>query len=972
MGTHGAVGAKTRAVTAGNRANKSTDATPGASRFLNLSNWPVSRRLFAVIVLALVMGLVFGGLRIASAETSATQFGRVSQLATLGQRLTALIQDLQDERDQTLTYLAVSQAQPLAPYYARTNAAVVAVQGTTAGIGSGFPVNIQNGVATVNADITGPRLKNLHNTLSPQAPQDELAVIANYGAVISDMINLADQVAQGVSDASLTSDVRAFNALALAKEQLSQQRALLNYSFSNPGDNPPASVAVDPNTELALQIASQEEFSNESAFQQAATPAERAFLASTLSSSAAATSVAAAQNIEGNVIANEGSAAPAISGSPLGLSILGAEDSTSMNPTTADLKRGSTAWDAGMGADIGALQNTETLLADNIASRASQLHSGAQQSALITAVITAVVLLLVLLATVLVARSLVLPLRRLRAGALDVATVQLPERVKRLSESPDPAADLDVAPIPVLSSDEIGQVARAFDQVHSEAVRLAGNEAVLRTSFNAMFVNLSRRSQSLIERLARMIDSLEQNEDDPDRLSNLFSMDHLVTRMRRNSENLLLLAGHESPRKWTEPVPLADVTRAATSEIEQYARVVLNVQPGVAVVGPAVSDVVHLLAELIENATIFSPKDSPVQVSAQELTSGGVLIEVTDRGIGVSESRLAEMNWRLDNPPVMDVSVSRHMGLFAVARLAERHRIRIRLRPASPQGLTALVWLPDTVIERSARAFSGTGSWQPPVAESGGFLQSRRASGVHSIAGTAATSQRSSGRHGMVRAEESTAIQSSVTLPEQTSTATSNWFRSRHTVLGAQSRMPVNGGGNGNGADYSNGNDYSHGNGADYGNGGLAAGMSSGAPGQQSGGWGADSGAGWGSSDTGGWGAADTGSWNTGGRRPADIVADPVQGDQTSAGLPLRVPKANLIPGSAPGARNSGGTPGAAAPGGTGLPSRLGGNGNEANSLAAPLPQRSPDMARSRLSGFQRGARRAESQPPRAGEGTDR
>jgi signal transduction histidine kinase len=972
MGTHGAVDAKTRAVTAGNRANKSTDASSGGSRFLNLSNWPVSRRLFAVIVLALVMGLVFGGLRIASAETSASQFGRVSQLATLNQRLTVLIQDLQDERDQTLTYLAASEAGPLAPYYARTDQAVVAVQGATAGIGSGFPVNIQNGVATVNADITGPRLKNLHNTLSPQAPQDELAVIANYGAVISDMITLADQTAQGVSDAGLSSDVRAFNALALAKEQLSQQRALLNYSFSNPsGDTTPGSVAVDPNTELALQIASQEEFSDESAFQQAATPAERAFLAGTLSSSAAATSVAAAQNIETNVIANEGSAAPAISGSPLGLSILGAEDSSSTNPTKADLERGSTVWDAGMGADINAQQNTETLLADNIATRASQLHSGAQQSALITAVITAIVLLLVLLATVLVARSLVLPLRRLRAGALDVATVQLPERVKRLSDSPDPAADLEVAPIPVLSSDEIGQVARAFDQVHAEAVRLAGNEAVLRTSFNAMFVNLSRRSQSLIERLARMIDSLEQNEDDPDRLSNLFSMDHLVTRMRRNSENLLLLAGHESPRKWTEPVPLADVTRAATSEIEQYARVVLNVQPGVAVVGPAVSDVVHLLAELIENATIFSPKDSPVQVSAQELTSGGVLIEVTDRGIGVSESRLAEMNWRLDNPPVMDVSVSRHMGLFAVARLAERHRIRIRLRPASPQGLTALVWLPDTVIERSARTFTGTGSWQPPVEQSSGFLQSRRTSGVHSIAGAAA-SQRSSGRHGIVRAEDSAAVQSSVAVPEQTSTATSNWFRSRHTVLGAQSRMPVNGGGNGNGADYGNGTDY--GNGADYGIGGSAVSTPSGTSGQQqSGGWGEDSGTGWGSSDTGSWGAADTGSWSTGGRRPADIVADPAQGDQTSAGLPLRVPKANLIPGSAPGARNGGGAPGGGTPGGgNGLPSRLGGNGTEAHTLAAPLPQRSPDMARSRLSGFQRGARRAESQPPRAGEGTDR
>ena len=216
----------------------------------------------------------------------------------------------------------------------------MAVQDATAGIGSGFPANIQNGVATVNADITGPRLKNLHNTLSPQAPQDELAVIANYGAVISDMINLADQTAQGVSDAGLTSDVRAFNALALAKEQLSQQRALLNYSFSDPGGiTDPANVFVDPNTELALQIASQEEFSDESAFQQAATPAERAFLASALSSTAAATSVAAAQNIETNVIANEGSVTGQ-SGSPLGLSILGAEDSTSTTPTAADLSGG--------------------------------------------------------------------------------------------------------------------------------------------------------------------------------------------------------------------------------------------------------------------------------------------------------------------------------------------------------------------------------------------------------------------------------------------------------------------------------------------------------------------------------------------------------------------------------------------------------------------------------------------------------
>ncbi len=315
-------------------------------------------------------------------------------------------------------------------------------------------------------------------------------------------------------------------------------------------------------------------------------------------------------------------------------------------------------------------------------------------------------LLVVLLAALAVARSVVLPLRRLRAGALDIASVQLPDRVRLLTESPDAAASMVVAPINVADKDEIGEVARAFDQVHAEAVRLAGEQALLRSTFNAMFVNLSRRSQALIERLARMIDNLEQTEADPDRLGHLFSMDHLVTRMRRNSENLLLLAGHENPRKWSEPVPLADVARAAISEIEQYNRITLNIPPGIAVAGGAVSDVAHLLAELIENATMFSAKDTQVHVVMQELSSGGVLIDISDRGIGVSEARLADMNWRLDNRPAIDVSVSRHMGLFAVARLAERHGVRVRLRPGlSRKGCRP--WSGYRTASSSGRACTG-------------------------------------------------------------------------------------------------------------------------------------------------------------------------------------------------------------------------------------------------------------------------
>jgi hypothetical protein len=213
-----------------------------------------------------------------------------------------------------------------------------------------------------------------------------------------------------------------------------------------------------------------------------------------------------------------------------------------------------------------------------------------------------------------------------------------------------------------------------------------------------MFVNLSRRSQSLIERQLSLIDNLEQSEQDADRLSSLFRLDHLATRMRRNSENLLVLAGHEAAsRRWSQPVPLVDVLRAAISEIEQYERVVLNVQPGIQVVGQAVNDIVHLVAEIVENATTFSPEDTQVYVTGQPLTSGGVLLDITDNGVGIAEQEMAHANWRLDNPPVVDVAVSRRMGLFVVGRLAARHGVRVRLRHAQSGGLTALIWLPESV-----------------------------------------------------------------------------------------------------------------------------------------------------------------------------------------------------------------------------------------------------------------------------------
>jgi signal transduction histidine kinase len=867
MGNHRVASVASRAGNADQYA-----AEPTTSRFtrLTLQNWPVSTRLIAVIVLALLMGLVFGGLRVASAADSASEFGGVSQLAVLGQQVTGLVQALEDERDKTTGLLPITSAADLDGVYAATDAAAARVQSLAAGIGGSFPVNIQSRVATVLSDIT-----HLHALrVSAQASESALAVIVDYSPTITDMIALNDQIAQGTSDATLVNDVQTLDSLSLAKDQAAQQRAILYNAFNQ-------QLFADGQLQ-ALLTAQSEELTDLTAFNTTATPTEQSAY-NNFVNNVYGTAVNQAQNIELYVV---GTGVPDIGAGALNISSAKAPG----------------AWYSAQSAKVDAMQQTELKVARNIVARAQSLQGSAESSALVTAIVTAIILLLVLLATVAVARSLVGPLRRLREGALNVAAVELPERVRLLGQAQDSSISLAVAPIDVLSTDEIGQVARAFDQVHSEAVRLASNEAGLRNSLNAMFVNLSRRSQSLIERLVRMIDSLEQNEGDPERLSNLFAMDHLVTRMRRNSENLLLLAGHDSARKWSDPVSLADVARAAVSEIEHYSRVSLKVQPGIAVTGSAVSDVVHLLAEVIENATIFSPKDTPVHVSAEEPTSGGVLIEVSDSGVGIPEARLGEINWRLDNPPVIDVSVSRHMGLFAVARLAERHGVRVRLRPRSPHGVTALVWLPDTVTEREGSLY---GARSRTFAAQSGFLD-RGITGGHVMPTRPVADVQPANHRRDVVVPEPAGTGSRETRPA--TAATSDWFRARTSPTA------------GNGS----------------------AGSTAATAARPA--W------------PDGRGASGADGWAIG-KHAAQIIAEPVRGDFTAAGLPTRVPQANLLPGSVTGGVTGGGA--------TSRP----GSGPEAQ---APTTPRSPDVARSRLSGFQRGARRAKGPTHDSEEGADR
>jgi hypothetical protein len=231
-----------------------------------------------------------------------------------------------------------------------------------------------------------------------------------------------------------------------------------------------------------------------------------------------------------------------------------------------------------------------------------------------------------------------------------------------------------------------------------------------------MFVNLSRRSQTLVERQLSLIENLEQGEQDENRLGNLFRLDHLATRMRRNSENLLVLAGQEPARRWSQPVPLIDVVRASLSEVENYERVSLNIPSGPAVAGTSVNDVVHLIAELVENAISFSPSETKVTVATNRIDGGGVMISVSDVGIGMTGDELAQANWRLANPPVVDVSVSRRMGLFVVGRLSLRHGIRVQLRQQDSGGLTAMVLLPDALLAMPGMRQPPTFDRQPVMA----------------------------------------------------------------------------------------------------------------------------------------------------------------------------------------------------------------------------------------------------------------
>ncbi|GLX00295.1 nitrate- and nitrite sensing domain-containing protein [Microtetraspora sp. NBRC 16547] len=306
-------------------------------------------------------------------------------------------------------------------------------------------------------------------------------------------------------------------------------------------------------------------------------------------------------------------------------------------------------------------------------------------------------------------RRLVRDLAGLQHAALELADVRLPNVVERLRKGEDVDVDAEAPRIEARGSSEVEDLAHAFSSVQRTAVEAAVGQAALRRGVNQVFLNLARRKQSLLHRQLTLLDTMQRRATDPESLEDLFRLDHLTTRMRRHAEGLIILSGATPGRSWRKPVPVVDVVRAAIAEVEDYTRITLMPMPNASLAGSAVTDLIHLIAELLENATIFSPPQTRVQVRG-ELVANGLAIEVEDRGLGLSSEEYGEINERLATPPEFDLADSDRLGLFVVSQLASRYGISVVLRASPYGGTTAIILIPRDLVAKDGTPAAIAGS----------------------------------------------------------------------------------------------------------------------------------------------------------------------------------------------------------------------------------------------------------------------
>ncbi|MFE0645700.1 nitrate- and nitrite sensing domain-containing protein [Streptomyces sp. NPDC058877] len=670
-----------------------------------LRNWRISTRLVALLTLPVVAATTLGGIRIGDSLQDMEQLDHMQLLTKLTREATDLAQALQAERDLSAGPLANDR--PISDYQVANprrktdrelKAFLDATEEIPASEGDEALRSIRQNVSQIASQVT--ELHAIRGSAYKKGVSNSVTVEA-YSRLIRSLLSLSQDMAQATSNPEMIKRTRALAAFSSAKEYASIQQAII-------------AAALPPSDRTSGKIQQGDRLYGEAALNSEGDELKsfRAIYESTGGDAAERTE--SLNSGDPSIVAADKYAERVLN---------------SDNGMPDSAKRGYLNFTDEYSTKITAMNRIERGLLGDMETMARELKQESQREAIINGALILLVLGVSLIGAFVVSRSMIRSLRRLQDTATKVAQDRLPELVKQLSESDPQDVDTSVESVGVHSRDEIGQVAAAFDDVHREAVRLAAEQALLRGNVNAMFTNLSRRSQGLIQRQLSLISELESREADPDQLSSLFKLDHLATRMRRNGENLLVLAGEEPGRRWTRPVPLVDVLRAAASEVEQYERIELAAVPATEVAGRVVNDLVHLLAELLENATSFSSPQTKVRVTGHALPDGRVLVEIHDTGIGLSPEDLAAINERLASPPTVDVSVSRRMGLFVVGRLSLRHGIRIQLRPSDSGGTTALVMLPVDVAQGGKKPMPKPGAGGQGAAPQGGSAPGGRLPG---------------------------------------------------------------------------------------------------------------------------------------------------------------------------------------------------------------------------------------------------
>jgi signal transduction histidine kinase len=636
---------------------------------LRMRNWRLRTKVIAVIVVPTLTALILGGLRAKVDLDRAADFRQTVSQVDLARTVTSVVHELQKERTLAVARVAGGNEGSRTELDTQINLVDQAVR------------SAQSSAATLDTDDEAAKdryniglqrlsaLASIRRTVE-QTEYPDSALFGAYSGVLDAVVRLGREINTAVTDRNLLREGTVIQSLSEAKENIAKENAILQIAAAR--NEFPADLLQrirDAQSSVQTTLAD---------FRGNAAPDQLQLYSDTV----AGPEVDNREQIKSRAIA-------------------AAEESTAGDKVPLGIQEADLTNDGS--ATLEHMRAVETELLNTLRDDANALADSATESAWRDAAIVVVALLLAIGLMTIVTRAILKPLRVLRREALEVANRRLPASVQRILADPDPgeAARHAVEPVAVFTREETGQLARSFDAVQEQAVLMATEQALLRDNINSIFVNLSRRSQALVERQLSLIDRLEQDEQDPDQLASLFELDHLATRMRRNSESLLVLSGTGLSRQLNRPVPASEVVGAAVSEVEHYARVDVAAAPDVAVQGRAVSDLVHVIAELLDNATFFSEPEKKVIVRMAMTRKGELAIQITDRGVGMSEEEIEAANARLADPPDLDVAVTRRMGLYVVARLAKRHNIIVRLRDNEDieGGLIARINVPAGLVQ---------------------------------------------------------------------------------------------------------------------------------------------------------------------------------------------------------------------------------------------------------------------------------